>query len=192
MNLSEYIIFADGIVTLMNPLVEIVIHDIATDKIIYINGSLSDRKVGDASLIASHDLENINGIVYSKINFNGKLIKSISVLIEKKYLLCINCDISFFNAMHDMSALFLQKTKTSAHSLFVNDWQEKIHTVVHNYINSNKITFTAMKNKDKKAVVKYLYNNGALNEKNAADYIAKILNMGRATVFNYIKEWKKR
>jgi len=46
-------------------------------------------------------------------------------------------------------------------------------------------------NKQKKAMVKHLYDNGAFLEKNAADYIAKILNMGRVTVFNYLREWKR-
>ncbi len=37
----------------------------------------------------------------------------------------------------------------------------------------------------------YLFDIGAFHEKNAADYVANVLNMGRATIFNYLKEFRK-
>ena len=32
----------------------------------------------------------------------------------------------------------------------------------------------------------------AFKEKNAADYVAKVLGLGRATVFKYLKEWRNQ
>lgn len=108
MILSVYIPICDAIVRLMDPLVEIIIHDISQNTVAYINGNLSRRKIGDPSLLEPEGLGDIDRIVYPKINFDGRLIKSVSLKLEDKYLLCINCDISIFNKMRELSGVLLQ------------------------------------------------------------------------------------
>ena len=191
MILSNYIKICDALVQLMDPLVEIVIHDIAKNSILYINGNLSHRSAGDESFLQSEELKNIDQIVYSKLNFDGRLIKSISIILEKKYLLCINCDVSIFNKMQKLSAAFLQ-SDSQPESLFVNDWQEKLHTSIHAYLDSNNLSFDNLLQNNKKALAKHLFELGAFHEKNAADYVAKVLGLGRATVFKYLKEWRNQ
>lgn len=191
MMLSSYILICDAIVRLMDPLVEIVIHDIAGESITYINGKLSKRKIGDASLLAPEGLNNIDQIVYPKVNFDGRLLKSISVILEDKYLLCINCDISIFNKMQELSGVFLQ-TGNQPQSLFTNDWQEKLHASIHSYLQNHNLSFDHLSQSNKKTLAKHLFDLGAFHEKNAADYVAKVLNLGRATVFKYLKEWRNQ
>lgn len=176
-------------VQLMHPLIEIVIHEIDSNKIVYLNGSLSARKVGDPSLLDQNALYDVEQIIYPKINFDGKLIKSISVPLENKWLLCINCDISVFSKMQSLSEVILQSVgATQPNALFVNDWQEKLHIAIHDYLQKHHLTFENLHSSDKKELVKYLLDLGAFNEKKAADYVAKILSLGRATVFKYLKE----
>ncbi|OJU73343.1 MAG: hypothetical protein BGO07_04305 [Alphaproteobacteria bacterium 40-19] len=189
MNLSNYLPICDAVVRLMAPLVEIVIHDIDQDMIIYINGKFSNRTIGDASLLDPEEFNSINTIVYPKVNFDSRPIKSISVLLEKNYLLCINCDISIFNKMQELSSVFLQIGKQSP-SLFTNDWQEKLHVTIHAYLQNHNLSFDHLSQSDKKTLVKHLLDLGAFHEKNAADYVAKVLGLGRATVFKYLKEWR--
>ncbi|MCS5711988.1 helix-turn-helix transcriptional regulator [Candidatus Berkiella aquae] len=186
--MQQYIPICDAMVQLMHPLIEIVIHEIDSDKIIYLNGTLSARKVGDPSLLEQEALEEVSQIIYPKINFDGKLIKSISVLLENKWLLCINCDISVFSKMQNISELLLSVASSQPRSLFVNDWQEKLHLTIHDYLQKNNLSFENLHSSDKKDLVKYLLALGAFNEKKAADYVAKILDLGRATVFKYLKE----
>ena len=189
--LSSYIPICDAIVRLMDPLLDIVIHDINQNKIAYINGKLSKRKVGDASLLDADELKHIDQIVYPKVNFDGRLIKSISVILEDKYLLCINCDISIFNKMQDLSSALLQM-RNQPQSLFANDWQEKLHISIHGFLQKNNLSFDHLSQNDKKALVKHLFDLRAFHEKNAADYVAKVLGLGRATVFKYLKEWRNQ
>jgi len=189
--LSNYIPICDAIVRLMDPLVEIVIHDIAQDSIAYINGKLSNRKIGDASLLDPEGLGSIDQIVYPKVNFDGRLVKSISVILEDKYLLCINCDISIFNKMQELSSVFLQMSN-QPQSLFTNDWQEKLHVSIHSFLQNHNLSFDHLSQNDKKALAKHLFDLGAFHEKNAADYVAKVLGLGRATVFKYLKEWRNQ
>lgn len=189
--LSYYIPICDAIVRLMDPLVEIVIHDIAQNIITYINGKLSNRKIGDSSLLDPESLNRIDQIVYPKVNFDGRLVKSISVVLEDQYLLCINCDVSIFNKMQELSNALLQMGN-QPQSLFTNDWQEKLHVSIHAYLQNNNMSFNHLSQNKKKDLTKHLFDLGAFNEKNAADYVAKVLGLGRATVFKYLKEWRNK
>ena len=98
MNILHYIQICDSIILLMQPLIEVIIHDLVSGKIYYINGNLSKRKVGDLSLLEPGEFEkNIDQIVYPKINFDGRLIKSVSVPVDNKWLICINADASVWS-----------------------------------------------------------------------------------------------
>lgn len=107
MILPNYIPICDAIVRLLDPLVEIVIHNIQKNNIVYINGKLSGRKMGDLSLLYN-------------------------------------------------------------------------------------LSFDHLTQEHKKALTKHLFELGAFHEKNSADYVAKVLKLGRATIFKYLKEWRKK
>ncbi|MCD8525429.1 MAG: PAS domain-containing protein [Gammaproteobacteria bacterium] len=162
--LSNYISICDAIVRLMDPLVEIVIHDIAGDSITYINGKLSKRKIGEASLLDPEGLNGIDKIVYPKVNFDGRLIKSVSVMLEGRYLLCINCDVSIFNKLQALSSTLLQMAG-QPQSLFTNDWQEKLHVSIHSYLQNHHLSFDHLSKNDKKSLTKHLFDLGAFHEK---------------------------
>lgn len=198
MALDAYIEISHAINQLMGPLVETVIHDLHTNKIIFIEGFLSKRKVGDPSLLEddiknlAHDLAQT---VYSKLNFDGRLIKSISIPIKEKHtivaLLCINFDITVFQELGELAHVILNKQMSKQPEvLFKNDWQERINEFVYNMLKKNELSFDTLTNKDKQKIVQSLYEQGAFSEKNAAEYIAKIMDMSRATIFNYLRKLK--
>ncbi len=193
MGFSQYIPLCNAIVLLLKPLIEIVIHDLSTDTIVYIEGELSKRQLDDSSLLAKDAFENdLNQIIYPKLNFDGRLIKSISIPLESRWLLCINCDVSIFSQMQRLSEDFVAIPQSSQpKSLFKHDWQEKMHMAVHGFINEKNWRFDALTQKQKKEVVHYLFQQGAFEQKNASDYIANTLGIGRATIFNYLKHWRQ-
>src|SRR5690606_13618971 len=157
--------------------------------ILYIKGSLSRRKPGDQSLLHTDKMADVDKIIYPKINFDGRLVKSISVVLEAKWLLCINCDVSVFSQMKTLSHVLLKKHESEKpKSLFTNDWQEKLNMSIHSYLQTHHLLFENLNNVNKKMLVRHLFELGAFNEKNAADYVARTLNLGRATVFKYLKE----
>lgn len=191
MPLSHYTSLCDAIVTLMNPLVELVIHDIHANSIVYIKGSLSQRKIGDPSLLDKESLNNLDSVVYPKINFDGKLVKSISVVLESKWLFCINCDVSVFSKMQNLSQAILTQGSTQPKALFTHDWQDKLHLSIHTYLQNHHLSFDHLNHSHKKSLVTHLFSLDAFREKNAAEYVAKVLKLGRATVFKYLKELRK-
>lgn len=195
MDLTPYLALCRAMVALLNPLIEIVIHDVKSNTIAFIAGSLSGRKVGDPSLLA--EFEALDEMVYGKLNFDGRLVRSISVPLREKgdikALLCLNCDVSIFAHMHALSAPFLA-TSLQDHSeaLFKNDWQHRLHLAIHQLLDKNGWTLGQLTREQKKAIVHALYASEAFAEKHAADYIAKILSMGRATIFKYLKAWRTK
>lgn len=193
MSYSQYIPICNALVLLLEPLVEIVIHDLSSGCICYIAGDLSQRQIGDFSLLDRDELESdLEQITYPKINSDGRLIKSISVPVDDNCLICINCDVSVFSQMSQLSLCLLSTNQpVMPESLFKNDWQEKLHHVIHAYLIEKTWRFDSLTQKQKKDVVYYLYQQEAFSEKNAADYIANTLGLGRATIFNYLKSWRQ-
>lgn len=189
----QYIPLCNAMVLLLEPLVEVVIHDLQSGRICHIAGYLSQRNIGELSLLEQDALENnLAEITYPKINFDGRLVKSISVRVEDNLLICINCDVSVFSQMHRISQSLLMPTQPAMpDSLFKKDWQEKLHHVIHAWLDEKAWHFDSLTQKQKKELVYYLYQHEAFTEKNAADYIAKALGMGRATIFNYLKSWRQ-
>lgn len=192
MPVTSYAPLCEAIVRLMAPLVEIVIHDLRKDQICFIKGGLSTRQVGDPSLLDIPFEQCIDEKIYSKLAFDGRLIKSISVPVAGPLLICINCDVSLFQQMKDLAHAFItQPTNAPPTSLFKNDWQERVHVAIHAFLQEKQWSFESLRTSQKKIVLRHLFENDAFQEAKAADYLAKILSMGRATIFNYLKEWKK-
>jgi D-arginine utilization repressor len=190
-----YIPLCQALVKLMAPLVEVVIHNIESNTIVFIDGNLSSRKVGDPSLL-DRAAEDIEQVVYSKISFDGKPIRSISIPLinnekKPKFLVCINFDTSVFAQIKDLvSNVFNHSIEEQPQALFKDDWQERLHTGVHKILKRYSWKLDYMNNKQKKYLVEELFRQGAFNQKNAVDYVAKILRMGRATIFNYLRGWR--
>lgn len=197
MNLKIYTSISKAITKLFDPLAEVVIHDVQSNTIAFICGALSKRNVGDPSLLDLDQLHNddLSQVSYPKLSFDGRLIKSISIPIEENgeltHIMCINCDVSLFEQMRSLAnSLLPNSEQEQPESLFNNDWQERLHKAIHAHLKKQDWPFEDLNTVQKKDLVHHLYKQGAFHEKNAADYIAKILNMGRATIFKYLKNWK--
>ncbi|MFO1257548.1 MAG: PAS domain-containing protein [Gammaproteobacteria bacterium] len=194
MDIYNYIPLCNALILLMNPLIEIVIHDLSSGTIFYINGNLSNRQVGDPSHLEPSKFEqDLHKIIYPKISFDGRLIKSISIPIEDKWLICVNADISLFDQMKNLSELILRCSSDSQpSSLFINDWQEKLHVAIHHFVKEKSWKFEELNHAQKKVLAKHLFESGAFSQKNAPDYVAQMIGLGRATIFKYLKEWRNQ
>ncbi len=190
MSLDLLMPLCDAMVHLFDPFVEVVVHDLLSNTIAYKTGRLSPREKGESSLIAIDDIEaDLGQVVYPKLGFDGRLVKSVSVKISEQWLVCINCDVSIFSTLKAVSDQFLKTSiLTPPKSLFKNDWQERLHRVIHDYIKEQGLAFSSLNQREKKELVKHLYEQGAFAEKNAADYVSRAMSLGRATVFNYLRE----
>lgn len=199
--LANYQAIADAVATLFFPHAEVIIHEIYSQQIVYISNNFSQRKLGDHSALdqlpgAFEDAQNLGP--YEKLNWNGQKIRSVSIVLRNSedkpvYIMCININFSVFEQARDaLDSLFKGRVIAQPEALFRDDWQEKINTFLHAWMKDRSLSFATLKMNHKREIIRKLYNERAFEGKSSADYISKILNLGRATVYKWIKEYKSK
>jgi D-arginine utilization repressor len=193
--LEQYKPVAEAISLLFFPHVEVIVHDFKTKSIGAIYNNFSKRKIGDESLLDDTEklLDQDVFHPYFKINSDGRKLKSVSAVLKNIEgvpigLLCINLDVSKWEQMHRMILGLIESNIEKPDFLFKNDWREKINTYVSSYLDKKGLCMEAMNRSEKKDLLIELWKEGAFNTKNAAAYVADVLQISRATVYNYLKE----
>ena len=198
--LDNFRAIADAIATLFFPHAEVVLHDLRTQKVDYIANNLSKREIGDDSSLEdmlSEEISERNIGPYEKLNWDGQKIRSLSTVLrdgEERPLavLCINLNISLFENAKAALDLFLSPSKLipQPDSLFRDDWQERINTFLHAWLRERQLSLNLLTRDHKRELVLALHAEGAFKGKSASNYVANVLNMGRATVYKHLKELK--
>ncbi len=195
--LARYSAVAEAVSLLLYPHAEVVIHDLRTDRIAAIFNSFSKRKVGGDSC-----LEELNGVEetpdvyppYFQMNWDGRRMKSVSATLRDQKgkpigLLCINIDISKWEEMQNFLSGWLQGVsgKERPEALFKDDWREKINTYVSEFLKKEGVVLKSLSKDKKRELISALHREGAFKAKNAAAYIADVLEISRATIYNYLR-----
>ncbi|HWD30425.1 transcriptional regulator [Pseudomonas caricapapayae] len=198
--LDNYRAIADAIATLFFPHAEVVLHDLRSQKIDYIANNLSKREIGDDAALedmleTGTDETNIGP--YEKLNWDGQKIRSLSTVLRDEAgkplaVLCINLNISLFENAKAALDLFLSPSKLIAQpdALFRDDWQERINTFLNTWLRQRQLSLNLLTREHKRELVLALHAEGAFKGKSAANYVANVLGMGRATVYKHLKELK--
>jgi predicted transcriptional regulator YheO len=199
--LDNFRAIADAIATLFFPHAEVVLHDLRTQKVDYIANNLSKREIGDDSSLEdmlSEDVSDRNIGPYEKLNWDGQKIRSLSTVLRDSEarplaVLCINLNISLFENAKAALDLFLSPSKLipQPDSLFRDDWQERINTFLHAWLRERQLSLNLLTRDHKRELVLALHAEGAFKGKSASNYVANVLNMGRATVYKHLKELKE-
>jgi predicted transcriptional regulator YheO len=186
---------AEAIQRLLHPHAEVVMHDIKKNQIVAIYNPFSKRKVGSASLLSEEEMGISEDCIgpYEKTNWDGRKLKSTSSIIRDENgkavgLLCVNLDISKISKLNSQIAEFIncQQITSQPTPFFKDDWQERINNYVHNYLTEKHLTLETLDRNEKKKLIEHLHKIGAFTGKNAAHYIAQVIRVSRATVYNYL------
>lgn len=198
--LTRYHAIADAIALLFAPYAEIAIHDLASQTLVYIANNRSQRELGEDSNLSDLQDDPYSQVIgpYLKRNWDGSQLRSISAVLRDDGdtpigLMCINLDISVLESAKAALDLFLAGNvlQPQPEVLFQDDWQERINTFIHHWLQQRQQTLSTLNATGRRALVEALYHEGAFKGKNAAGYVAKILGIGRATVYNYLKSIKE-
>lgn len=197
LDLSHYESIAQAICLLLAPHGEVVIHDLKSGKIAALFNSFSKRKVGDESLleeVSSHETLPDVFPIYSKVNWDGRILKSVTATLRDKNgapigLLCINLDVSKWEEFHSLIGDWV-KGYQQPEILFKDDWREKINIFVTEYLRREGITLKKLSKEKTQELIKALEEQGAFKAKNATSYVADVLDLSRATIYNYLKSIK--
>ncbi|KQY16396.1 hypothetical protein ASE23_20710 [Rhizobium sp. Root73] len=195
--LASYAAICDGVAQLFQPFVEVVLHDLETETAVHIAGNFSRREIGEPSLLHEIDFRPTERLLgpYEKVNWDGRRIKSISIILRDGSerpiaVMCINADVSHFHAVMQTLSAFASIPVDHAKpaSLFKEDWHERINEYIQNWTGSRGLIIAGLTREQKQQVVKDLSADGAFGGKNSAAYISRILGMGRATVYKYLNQ----
>ncbi|MES0809418.1 PAS domain-containing protein [Roseibium sp. SCPC15] len=190
---------ADALSKLLGSNVEIVIHSLATETVVYICNPYSKREIGDPSYLSELDFrENDDRDVigpHERVNWDGRVIRSISAVLRdddgKPFALaCFNYDLSdIMAAQNAITALIgAPVSPEEPHDLFKNDWHEKMNRFIVDWCRDRNKTADALAREDRLELLGEIVRTDGLREKHAASYVARVLNVSRATVYNDIKQ----
>jgi predicted transcriptional regulator YheO len=200
--LDAYVPMCDAIARLFSPHVEVVLHDLATRKIFYIANAFSKRRAGDRSLTepetAFKGADEVIG-PYAKMNWDGRRLKSITAVIRGRGnkplgLLCINHDIAVLaGTMEQLRQLVeLPAPLAPAAPLISRDWHEKVNNAIGDFLSVRKITLAGLKSDDMDDLLGELAKHGIFDIRRAVPYVAKVLGLSRATIYNRLAAERER
>jgi predicted transcriptional regulator YheO len=197
--LSSYFPLVQGFAALFAPFVEVVLHDLARDIVACIANPFSPREIGDPSHLSETEFPPDAEVMgpYEKVNYDGRLIKAISILLRDTDgtpvgMMCINADVTEFDAVRRALQGFLGKTEPTdaTVALFRDDWHEKINRFVAAWTAEHATTVARLDRGARRALIEALYINGAFEGGRAPAYVAAILGLSRATVYNELSRLK--
>ncbi|MDP9651053.1 helix-turn-helix transcriptional regulator [Paraburkholderia caledonica] len=192
---------ANGIAALFYPYVEVVIHDLGSQTIAYIANNLSKRELGDASALEEIDAAVApDGTIgpYEKLRWDGRRMRSVSIVMrdddeEPVGVMCINYNVAVFDDIKDVIDTVVSRVTLVAQPevLFRDDWQERINTFMHTWLRERQLSLATLSRLHRRELVDALFTEGAFSVRSAANYVAKVLGMGRATVYKRIGELRE-
>ncbi|MFC6589077.1 transcriptional regulator [Sulfitobacter pacificus] len=185
--------WADAIPLIMGARVEVVIHDLASETIAYIANPYSRRKPGDPSNMQDIDFRPTDTIIgpYEKVNWDGSIIRSISVVMrnvdgEAEFVLCINHDqadlLTLQNAITGL--LPARPAQGQPEALFRNDWHDRLNIFVSDWCAERSLRIDGLDRDRRRELIAALDASGGLSQPNAASYVARVLGVSRATIYN--------
>ena len=194
-----YQALADSIFALFGPMVEVAIHDLHSDSLAYIVGAMSPREIGEPSHLYDLGLPGHNGVIgpYEKTNWDGHRLKSVSVILpgDEPAMLCINMDVSRFEALRGMLELILQPAASGAVAaaapLLRHDWHEAVNRHVAGWCQERGLDARALNRDQRRALIRAILDGGGFEAPRAAPYVASLLNLSRATIYNEIAAIRK-
>ncbi|WP_027722241.1 helix-turn-helix transcriptional regulator [Maridesulfovibrio zosterae] len=196
--LEPFIPVVNAISALLHPHAEVVIHDLENGKIFFISNSFSRRKSGDPSMLGNHYSSVGEDLVYhpfSKTGNKGETIRSVSAVLKTpeglhRGLLCINMDVSKFEKARELIGTILggMDSPKIESELFDYDWQEQMNLLFKEFLVEKNIGPEAMNRNDRKDFVHRMKEKGLLQARKSISFLADILNVTKATVYNYLNE----
>lgn len=198
--LETFTPLCDSIGKLFYPNVEVVLHDLETQKLVHIVNPFSKREIGDDMLNDVKDFECIKEDIvgpYNKTNIDGTKLKSVSTLLRDTNnkpigIICINFKVEVFEKMYDSLKMLLniEDKNTQPQAIFSQDWKEHTHNTINKFLKKYDLQLSDLKIKEKKELIIYLNKEGIFSIRNVVSYLCEVLDISRATIYKWLKEDK--
>ena len=198
--LRPYLPVCQAIASLLHPHAEVILHDLATGKIVHIVNAFSKRHPGDSSMTDLDVAMSLDAAVigpYRKTNWDRRQLRSVTAVLRDANdrpvgLLCVNLDISAFEGAVDFIRSLIQFSPPSEppSALFKSDWKEAVNATVDDYLRQRGLSEMQLARDDLAIVIGRLDEQGIFSIRNATPYVAEVLRLSRATLYKHLKELK--
>jgi len=187
---------ADAVALLFGARVEVVVHDLAVERIAHIANPLSHRAPGDPSNMSEIDLGGAQAVIgpYEKVNWDGSILRSISIMQRRSdgtpaYVICVNHDQADVQALQRAAQMLCPPPSQAPRpaALFRNDWHDRLNTYATAWCRHRGLRIDDLARSDRRALMADLDASGALAERHAAAYVARMVGVSRATIYNDLK-----
>jgi D-arginine utilization repressor len=197
--LKKHIPFVQGIVELFHPFVEGAVHDLKSGTIVALFNTISQRKIGDITPLRELNIKTDQFpnyfLPYYKSNWDGRKLKCISMTIRDGKdvpigLICFNLGVSLFQEIENKFSALLQLKEKAENpiEMFGENGKEQIRIQIDRYLKKHQLALSRLNRSQKRDLIIDLYGKGVFNYKNAASFVADVLRISRATLYNYMKK----
>jgi len=200
--LKSYLPIAEGIAKTFGDFCEVVLHDltdVSSSIVAVFNGKVTGRGLG--SPVTNLGLEIIRRgeagedlwVNYPNTSINGKKIKSSSMIIRDHHqdiigCLCINLDLTYLELSKSIID-GIMTTATSAqarHESFSHTINELEDRIIRDGITLIGKPVSLMTKEEREEFVYYLEQKGLFLIKGAIQKVAKMMNISKFTLYNYL------
>lgn len=195
---KDYFAIGEAVAILMHPFAEVVLHDLASGRIVKMWNAFSNRRAGGLShLEGASDLftdEDVLGPYEKALPSQGRT-KSITAALrdaDGKIIgyFCVNLEITVLDDTVAKLLAFTEMPGGRPKPLYLNDLEQQISLVVRDYLLSIHKTLDAMNRQERVDLIGLIDDDGLFNARNAIRYVAKALGISRASVYNHLAEAK--
>lgn len=192
---------AEGIVAVVGPHCEVVIHDFADleHSVVAIAGNVTGRRPGAPVPDLSFTAGELDRDIADQINYHSRLgprnLQSSTIWIRDSEgtpigAVCINVDYSELLQVRDLIEKLTGPPRDSSEFIvsdtFARDVDELIDLSVANFLHEEELTgVEAMRQEDKVRLIQVLEKRGLFQIRGAVNRVAELLNVSRASIYNY-------
>jgi predicted transcriptional regulator YheO len=206
--INKYIAVAEAIAQTFGKNCEVVLHDLTNPQssaIYVVNGHVTGRKVGQSfhhlitQVLLSNKFQNDFVANYRTETADNKMIKSTTALIRNPMgevigALCINYDLSHFEALKDIIIDFSQFEQGSGSvqdsAVPYDNVREIVDKLIDRIIDKERVD--EMDRNQKLQLVKFMNDKGVFLIKGSVEKVADLLKVSKVTMYSYLDEVKKQ
>jgi predicted transcriptional regulator YheO len=190
----------DAISRLLSPHAEVVLHDPVTDEVVGIWNAISERSVGDPSLLGELREVTETGVdvygPYPKSLPDGRWLSSVSAVLRDEdgkpdVVLCINVDRTAFDEASRILAAFAAPVVGQPRVLFEHDWSEALNEIIADHVRRRGVTVERLTKQDRLELLAHLDKAGVLSQRRGVPAVARALRISRSALYQLIAQARK-
>jgi D-arginine utilization repressor len=198
---QPYFSIGEAIATLFHPYVEVVLHDLRSERIVRIWNSCTGRQVGDPSrLNRAQDQfapdQPIFGPYEKALPSQGRT-KSITAGLREPSgeligFLCINVDVTLIDNVAATLSAFTSTQMKRCEPIYRNDLQQQINYLVRDYSLKVNKPIDHLNRQERINLVSLADQASLFQARNSIMLVAKAMHLSRASVYNLLAEANKQ